>query len=140
MLDSMNGPLAPENIGPVLDARTTALLANGVNVPPNGPIKSYVASRRAQLQSLLNGVAANFAITSNNGNNFSTNKNFITITGTAPVSVKTIEVNGAPYPVTWTSVTAWSMALPLTAPSNVLTLRGYDLRGNAVTGANDTIT
>ncbi len=140
MLDAVNGPLAPENLNPVLDARTAALRANGVNVPDNAPIKSYAATRRGHLQGLLNGVAATFAITSNNGNNFSTNKNFITITGTAPISVKTIEVNGAPYPVTWTAVTTWSMAIPLTAQSNALNLKGFDARGNEVTGATDTIT
>lgn len=140
MLDAVNGPLAPENIHPVLDARRYALLQNGVNVPDTASIKSYISARRTHLQSTLAGVAANFAITSNNGNNFSTNRSYITITGTAPIAVKTIEVNGAPYPVTWTGVTTWSMAIPLTAASNVLNLRGFDAHGNEVAGATDTIT
>lgn len=140
MQDAANGPLAPENIGPILDARSYALTANGVGIPSNSPIKDYISARRSQLQRLVESVASNFAITSNNGNNFSTNRNFVTIAGTAPIAVKTIEVNGAPYPVTWTDVTTWSIAVPLTAASNDLQLRGYDLRGAPVPGSADSIT
>ena len=39
-------------------------------------------------------LAASFAITSNSGNNFSTNRNYITLTGTAPIGVKTVKING----------------------------------------------
>ncbi len=140
MLDAVNGPLAPENSTPVIDARYNALVANGVGVANPAAIKTFIASRRQNLQGVLSQVAATFAIASNNGNNFSTNKNFVTLTGTAPVSVKKILVNGAPYPVTWTADTQWSIAIPLTAASNLLNLTALDLRGNAIAGAADSIT
>ena len=54
--------------------------------PPTGPL-GYIASRRSYIQGLLNGVAAPFTITSNGGANYSTDRNYVTITGTAPVLV-----------------------------------------------------
>ena len=142
MQDAINGPLTADNMGRTLDGRYDALVFNGVNATPPNAVKTFVAERRAYMQTVLNANNANaaFAITSNGGNNFSTNKNFITISGTAPVGVKTIEVNGVPYPVNWNSVSTWSMTVPLPSASNLLNLKGYDLRWNEIVTANDSIT
>ncbi len=81
-----------------------------------------------------------FAITSNSGNNFGTSNNTITLTGTAPLAVKFIEVNGVSYPITWTSTTAWSLTVPLFSGPNALTAQGMSVGGVALTNAIDTIT
>ncbi len=77
-----------------------------------------------------------FSITSTNvtvsGNNFAT------FTGTAPVTMKTITVNGVEYPITWTSVNAWTLRLPLSMATNQLVFAGTDLRGNVLTNVNAT--
>lgn len=96
----------------------------------------------ARVRTVLNQLPTNttFAITSNSGNDFGTSNSTITITGTAPIQVKTIEVNGVPYPVTWTSVTNWTLTVPLGEGTNFLALRGGDNAGNRMTNALDTIT
>ena len=138
--DAVNGPLRNERIDPIMDARCQGLRANGITVTDPAAIKTWIASRRNYLLSRLNSLNANFAITSNNGNNFSTNKSTATLTGTAPIAVKTIEINGVAYPVTWTGVTTWSLSLPLAGRTNSLTFQGYDLRGKPIAGVSDTIT
>ncbi|HXJ75500.1 MAG TPA: lamin tail domain-containing protein, partial [Candidatus Dormibacteraeota bacterium] len=138
--DAVNGPLVAANIEPMLDAKYAAFVANGVGASSPSGIKSYVASRRSYIQSQLATVAAPFAITSNGGNAFSTNNNLLQLTGTAPVGVKTIEINGIAYEPTWTAVTTWVIRLPLAAGANVLSLVGLDLRGNPIPGATDSIT
>jgi hypothetical protein len=68
------------------------------------------------------------------------NNNLLALTGTAPIGVKTIEVNGIAYPPTWTAETSWTINIPLNAAVNSLSLQGYDLRGNPISSASDTIT
>jgi hypothetical protein len=81
-----------------------------------------------------------FAITNNGGNNFGTTNSTVTVAGTAFIQVKTIEVNGVPYPVTWTTTTNWTLTVPLGAGTNLLVLQGVDNDGNRMTNAFDTIT
>ncbi|MEO8428601.1 MAG: lamin tail domain-containing protein, partial [Verrucomicrobiota bacterium] len=140
MEDAVNGPLLSSKINPILDAKYSALVANGVAVNNPGAIKTFVQDRRNFIiTNHLNKVTASFAITSNNGINFSVNNNLLALAGTAPIGVKTIEVNGIAYPPTWTAVTSWTVNIPLNGAVNSLSLQGYDLRGNPISGASDTI-
>ena len=83
---------------------------------------------------------APFAITSNNGNDFSATSNQVTLTGTAPMTVKNIEVNGLTFPLTWTSMTNWAITIPLPTYTNFLVVQGVDNSGNRPTNAYDSIT
>ena len=65
--------------------------------------------------------------------------------GTAPftcaVTMPTrCEINGISYPINWTTVTAWSIAVPLFAGSNQLRVQGINGNGALLTNAVDTIT
>ena len=66
---------------------------------------------------------------------FSTTNNLYTLTGTAPVGVKTITLNGASYPMTWLSATSFVMRVVLQPGFNTLTLQGYDRYGAILAGA-----
>src|SRR4030095_15972609 len=81
-----------------------------------------------------------FAITNNSGNNFETSNSTVTIAGTAPIQVKTIEVNGVPYPVLWLNTTNWTVTVPLGEGTNLLAIQGIDNYGNPLTNALDAIT
>jgi hypothetical protein len=78
-----------------------------------------------------------FAITSNGGSDFATNNNLVVLSGTAPIQVKTIEVNGISYALTWTTVTNWTLRVPIGTGNNLLTVQGIDNSGH--TNAVDTI-
>jgi hypothetical protein len=138
--DAAHGPLLAERVHPIMDARHAALRNNGINASAPTGGKGYIAQRRNYILQQLSTVSAGFAITSNNGNNFSSANNLVTLTGAAPVQVKTLTVNGVEYPVTWTTVTGWSMRVPLGAGSNLLRLEGFDSAGALVEGATRTIT
>ncbi|MCI0747767.1 MAG: lamin tail domain-containing protein, partial [Verrucomicrobia subdivision 3 bacterium] len=134
-----NGPLQDANFLPILDARYRALVASGVNtVSPyvaSGAqsigIDAWIRQRRANILGQIPN--ANFAVTSTN--NVTATNNLVTITGTAPIAVKTIQVNGQDYPVTWTSVTAWTLRLVVTGDVT-LSLQGLDLARNPITPIN----
>lgn len=138
--DAVAGPLQNARFDPIVDGRHSALRANGVTVADPRPIKSWVAQRRAYLANRVAGMdVKDFAITSNGGNDWTTGQLQVTLSGTAPIAIKTIELNGAVMPVTWTSATSWSALVALGGRTNVLTLVGYDSRGAPVAGASDAV-
>src|SRR5206468_10016383 len=103
-------------------------------------IKNYISQRRSYLLGLITtNMPANFAITLNGGADFSTDRNLITLTGTAPIDARSITINGVVYPVTWISVSNWTAQVALSGGNNALTLQGLDAHGNPVGGASATI-
>src|SRR5262249_12007835 len=93
------GPMDSTRINPVLDAKYAAFQASGINVTsPSVTVKGYISSARSSILSQLNAVnTANFTATGP----ATSPDNVITLTGLAPVEIKTIRVNGVAYPVSW---------------------------------------
>ncbi len=140
--DAANGPFQTANYTPQIDARRKVLLQNGIpGLSDPTDVKTWMEQRRAYL---LGQLAANdvtgLTITSNGGNDYTSTTPTTTIIGRAPFAAATIEINGVPYPVTWTDRSTFRVTVPLTQATNVLTFVGRDLRGNLVSGATDTIT
>ena len=104
-----------------------------------GGAVTYLAQRAAYVRSRLP-ITTPFAITNNNGNGFGVTNDHVTIGGSGPITVHTVAVNGVVYPVTWTSVTNWTVTVPLTGYVNPLVLQGMDMHGGSVPGALDAIT
>ena len=126
----------------VFDARVNAiyngLVSEGIALDAAAGLKSYVATRRTTiLNDITNNATAPMAITLNGGADSSTNLNLIQITGTAPVGVQVIRINGIAQSVTWTAVNAWRLIYTLNSGANALTVTGLDRNGVAFT--NDTI-
>jgi hypothetical protein len=102
-------------------------------------VPGYMSSRITAANGEINANGGNtaFNITTNN---ITTNFNLVTIGGTAPVSVRTIFINGIEYPITWTSVSAWVVRVPVNDPNTILTVQPYDRRGNPLTNLTRTVT
>jgi hypothetical protein len=129
---------APEKINPVMNAKYAALTSSGVTksagqalVSPSA-VETWIQNRRNFLISQLNGVAASFAITSNGGADFSTSTNVVTLGGAAPIDVANIAVNGVEYPVQWTTVTNWTIQVPISAASTHFALEARDINDAAI--------
>jgi hypothetical protein len=142
LYDAANGPLQAANVGPVLTAQYQALQSNGVSAANPSSVSSWINNRRTFILSELSGLttpAVDFAITSNGGANFSTDVNLVTLTGTAPIQVRSILVNGTPYPVTWTSLTEWELQIALGPGSTQLNLGALGSNGGLLSGLFDSI-
>src|SRR5207237_834068 len=94
-----------------------------------GPI-SYLNTRRSTIQTThLNPISgAVFAVNAPPA----PTQNIVTLTGTAPINVVTITVNGVSYPITWTGQTTWSIQVVLATGVNNLVVQGYDALGTFV--------
>lgn len=89
---------------------------------------AYIAARRTYALTQLPAQVP-FAITTSGGNGFAVDTNLVTIAGTGWIDVREIEVNGVPYVLDWSSITNWSMTVPLASGTNLLTFQGVDRTG-----------
>ena len=128
----VNGPLDLTQSGPLLDAKYNAFVANGLSVEnPNTNIKPWVSSAHDSIAS---------QIAAENTTNFTVNSSVVVshdvayVSGTAPVAVKTIWLNGIAWPVTWTSVTNWTIVVPLSPGTNLFSVAGLDFYGQLIPG------
>jgi len=126
-------------VTPWLGAREAAYRTNGFSFTspfvPSGPynlsVPAWIDARRNFLLTQLASVAAVFSVA--NPPAFATNRNLALLSGTAPVGVATLTVNGVAWPVTWSSVTAWRLQVPLQPGSNTLALAALDRAGQVLT-------
>ncbi len=140
LYDLANGPLVATRVARVLDAKYNAMVANGRTIENPAAIKSYISSRRSYLLKLISiNIPSGLSIILNNGADFSTSRNLIALTGKAGINIRTIAINGIPYPLTWTSANAWSVQVALDPGTNVLSVVGLDAAGNPIAGAQSSI-
>lgn len=136
--EAANQVLTPAVFDARVDAIYNGLVSEGIALDAGAGMKSYIATRRS---TILGDLAANATapmdITLNGGANFSTNRNLIQITGTAPVGVKDIRINGVAQNVTWTGINTWTLFYTLVPGVNALNITGEDR--NNVIFTNDTI-
>ncbi|MGA2862971.1 MAG: lamin tail domain-containing protein [Verrucomicrobiota bacterium] len=133
----VNGPLNVANSGPLLDAKYNAFVANGLAPEnPNSAIKGWLTSARSSINSQI---AAENVASFTVDQTVTLSYNVAFLTGKAPFTVKTVWVNGVQFPLTWTSVTAFRVAVPLQPGTNQLNVVGVDLHGQPVAGASKSV-
>lgn len=139
--DATNGPMLPERYQPQIDARRSVLTNNAVTgLATPTSIRTYLDARRRYIQGQVQRAdIATFAITNNAGADFTTANATVALTGTAPFAVARIEINGVPYPITWTGMTAWRIDVPMGDALNNLQLVAYDAHGRPVPGGTDSV-
>ena len=134
LTELVNGIMQASVINPILDAKYAAITAAGISASAPNATKSWIASQRNSIiSSIASGNAAPFAPATNS---FSTATNSVTLTGTAPVTVVAISINGVTYTPTWTTFTNWSLTLPVPPGSSNWTIEARDRNGNLVGGSS----
>jgi hypothetical protein len=134
--DAANGPMA------VADARidlvNNGLIAEGITPSGIQTVKTYTTDRRNYILGQLATVAATFTVAG--PTTFSTANSTLSLSGTAPVSTATIEVNGHVISPVWSTVTAWSASYLLAPGINTLVIRSRDGMGNVLGTTTLTVT
>ena len=142
------GPLQESAYLPILTARYQSFLDNGVVTTtspfaPSGaqslPVPTWLEQRRAfTVTTLGTAPTAAFGVTSTN---LTTADNIVTLTGTAPLDIQTIKVNGLEYGITWSGSTPvnWSIRLPVPPGTNRFAILGYDSDGEPVASTARTV-
>ena len=138
--DAANGPLTPGRLNATAQARYSAYQASGIPAAAPDGVLSFLATRRDYILQLISDVRAPFAITSNNGLDFTNAGTLATLAGLAPIQARRITVNGIEYPLSWSSITNWTVRLPLSGATNVFAIQGFDVNGNALSNYSRVIT
>jgi hypothetical protein len=138
--EAAEGPLRADLLAPLIDAKSKGLADNGVTVSSPQFIKDYARDRRNYI---LNQVLPKTNFVVYGPNLITTNVNFLTLTGAAPVNVDSIAVNGTKQRLTWTTIGSrpiyWSTQVPLAPGANALTIQALDRFGNVVSNGTQTI-
>ncbi len=141
LVDAMNGPLLATNYTPVIDGRYAGFSANKLSISAPTVIKTYIETRRKSTTTVLAPfLKVPLTISTSSGTDFSTDSSTVLLSGSAPVDIKTIQVNNVEAPVTWTTVTNWTLVWPLRLGANVLSLQGYGTDGNMLSNQSQTVT
>jgi len=133
----VNGPLNVTNSQPLLDAKYNVFVANGFGVEnPDTNIVLWLSSAQSSIASQLAAVnVTNFTVNTS----VTTSNNVAYVTGMAPFNVAAVWINGMAYPLTWTTLTNWSIAIPLAGGTNNLSVTGVDRFGNAISGDSNSV-
>jgi hypothetical protein len=136
------GPMTPAAFNARSD-HLHAVLANsglgGTVTAPTVAMQAWASDRRTYILGQLAPLAAPFLITSNGGLDFSTDTAPATLSGTAPVECADILLNGLPLAATWTTVTNWTVSVPLVNGFNAITLTTRDRQGHLLPAFSDSI-
>ena len=139
LIEAANGMMTSSRSDTIIDARYNGMAAAGAAIGSPQYIKDFIAARRAYILGQISSNQSPFAITSNGGADFSTNRNLAFLSGTAPLEVRAILVNGIPYPISWPSFNTWVIRVPLSSGTNTLLITGVDPKGSTVAGVAGTI-
>ncbi len=118
-------------------ARYDALRAD--NTVLNGSYENHftlVDQRYTYVANELNSInPANFTVTAPAAAISSSSANVMSVNGIAPFQAVAIRVNGVETPVTWTTVTGWSLEIVLNNGTNAFAFSAVDRDGAAVGGS-----
>jgi hypothetical protein len=123
--------------GPLMNAKYNAFVANGLGVEnPNAAILPWISSAQTSIAAQLAAVNAS-AFSVNPTATVSNNMAYVS--GVAPVAVGTVWINGAAWPVTWTTLTNWIVAVPLRPGTNQLNIAAVDKKGQLIAGETGSV-
>ena len=133
----VNGPLNVANSGQLMEAKYNAFAASGLSAEnPKSNIEPWLSQAQSSIASQLASVnAGSFSVNSS----VTISNNIAYVTGTAPVNVATVWINGATYPLTWTSLTGWTVAVPLVTGTNQFSVTGVDRNNQFIAGDSNRV-
>lgn len=103
-------------------------------------ISSYIQQRGSYALSMIDVAGGKAPFSVAGPDLITTDTNRLALSGIAPVQVQSITVNGTAPSISWSTLTNWSLSVPLTASTNVLFIEARDLRGSPLTNYTSTRT
>lgn len=133
-----DGPMNTNEVYRLMEARHAAFIANGLTVAAPGPIRTWINTRRNYLFSQLPNTQSPFVLATPAELTL-TNGNLATLSGTGPLTMHSIRVNGRIYPVQWSSVTNWTAQIPVSEPQATWTVQCLDEQGQVLAASDKTV-
>jgi regulation of enolase protein 1 (concanavalin A-like superfamily) len=128
----VEGPMLNARVDPMLDARYAAFRASGVAASSPAGIKNWISSRRRYVSNYLTNFNVGFALINPTNQERTVAQNWIELTGSAPLEVSALRVNGVLHEPLWTNLVVWQLKLALTASTNDLVIEALDAAGRVL--------
>ena len=137
----IQGPLTHKEFDPVADSIHAMIVGEGDKIAATEGIELFVTLRRQWLLDNILPKATSFTITTSGGKDFETSASAVRLEGTAPLSVRTIEMNGQPTKLRWTPTGTWNIEnVALQAGTNRIVLVARPMPSANETSRTITIT
>lgn len=136
--EAVDVALRADLIDPIMDDVYAGLQAENYSASNPDVLKTWIAERRAYVLGVLNNEDAPWEPDQTGA--MTTGEQVITLTGTAPFSVKSIAINGHPYPVTWTDKNTWQLTVALEQAESPFQIQGLDRSGDVLETSLLTVT
>jgi hypothetical protein len=146
MQEALGSFYSSTGVTPLLERKRVAYEAAGLNFTspfvPSGAgrsITTFIEQRAAFILPQLQAVDASFVLASPSDGSQTSDRELI-LSGTAPVAMAVLEVNGIPLQLEWSSVNEWSGTVSLQPGANELVIRALDLNGDELALETRTVT
>ena len=137
VLEMIDGPMKGNTFKAYVDKKYKALRANGQTVTSPSKLTSFIKGRASYLKRTVDRMDDDFTV---KGDALvETDKQTVTLSGTAPLRMKTLLVNGVPQQPKWGRLTTWKLVLPVEATRKSYTITAIDGSGQPVADAEQTI-
>ena len=133
----IDGPMKGNTFKAYVDKKYKALRANGQTVTSPNSLTSFIKGRASYLKRTVDRMDDDFSV---KGETFvETDQQTVTLSGTAPLRMKTLLVNGVPKQPKWGRLTTWKLVLPVEATKKSYTITAIDGSGQPLADGEQTI-
>jgi hypothetical protein len=137
VLEMIDGPMKDNTFRTHVDKKYKALRANGQTVTSPGSLTSFIKGRASYLKRTVDRMDDDFTLKGET--KVDTDEQTIALSGTAPLRMKHLMVNGVPQQPNWGDLTTWNLSLPVEATQKSYSITAVDGFGQAIDGATQTV-
>jgi len=137
ILEMIDGPMKDNMFKAHVDKKYKALRASGQTVASPNTLTSFIRKRASYLKQTVDRMDHGFTVQGET--KVDTDEQAISLSGTAPLRMKNLMVNGVPRQLDWEGLTKWKLLLPVEATQKSYIITAADGSGQAIDGATQTI-
>jgi len=137
VLELLDGPMNGDAFREYVDKKYNALKANKQTVNRPTSLTSFIKSRSSYLQRTIDRMDDEFSVTQ--VNEIQTDELTVTLSGSAPLRMRSLQVNGVPQQLEWKQLTRWQLVLPVEATRKSYTLTAIAGDGQPIEDATQSI-
>ena len=137
VLELLDGPMKGDAFREYVDKKYDALKANKQTVNRPTSLTSFIKNRSSYLQKTIDKLDDEFSVTQLSA--IQTDKLTVTLSGSAPLRMRSLQVNGVPQQLEWKRLTGWQLVLPVEATQKSYTLTAIAGDGQPIEDATQSI-
>ena len=137
VLELLDGPMKGDAFREYVDKKYDALKANKQTVNRPTSLTSFIKNRSSYLQKTIDKMDDEFSVTQLSA--IQTDELTVTLSGSAPLRMRSLQVNGVPQQLEWKRLTGWQLVLPVEATQKSYTLTAVAGDGQPIEDATQSI-